>query len=123
MLSLMMDRTGVNLFYQSERAEKEREASNRKVKVEQSEKALLHWGGNIERFSDPKKYFKSFTYGKQSKRPLRFYGGAIFLSLIRWNTQPSSFYLLPSAYCSLPIAFYLLPIHHYPFAFWISEVY
>jgi hypothetical protein len=27
-----------------------------------------------------KKAFKNFTYGKQSKRPLRFYGGAIFLS-------------------------------------------
>jgi hypothetical protein len=26
-----------------------------------------------------KKYLSVFTYGKQSKRPLRFYGGAIFL--------------------------------------------
>ncbi len=57
MLSLMMDRTGVNLFYQSEKGGKEREASNRKVKFKQSEKALLHWGGNIERFSDPTKIF------------------------------------------------------------------
>ena len=33
----------------------------------------------IREKSFSKKYFKTFTYGKQSKRPLRFYGGAIFL--------------------------------------------
>jgi hypothetical protein len=30
--------------------------------------------------SNSKKIVEEFTYGKQSKRPLRFYGGAIFLS-------------------------------------------
>jgi hypothetical protein len=35
-----------------------------------------------EEKSDIKIDLKNFTYGKQSKRPLRFYGGAIFLSCI-----------------------------------------
>jgi hypothetical protein len=51
---LLRKLSGVNLTYQRG---KEREASNRKVKFKQSEKALIHWGGNIERFSDSKKIF------------------------------------------------------------------
>jgi len=76
---LLLTQFELLLIYQTKRNYKRQAIEEKRQAVKRPKESI---GWQDKKKIVLKKKFKNFTYGKQSKRPLRFYGGAIFLSEI-----------------------------------------